>query len=199
MFGHNTRCACLIFEKYRWEYDPSMFLQNTSLVKIRLAYKGSSGLQFVTMPHTQENGFFLRSSDHIHKLHPFSDQTGPDILVTWTVVKLILGLVLKHIILPISSQDLFYVICPRIASFQKKNWRRSRRSRSGLEGKMLESSCSWADTWWWVLGFRYLSFLMLSVLWLMLFDYHQRNCHQESGTSGRRPVQFFSGTQFWEN
>ena len=95
MVGHNTRCACLIFEKCRWEYDPSMFLQKTSLVKIR-------------------------SSDHIHKLHPLSDQTGPDILVTWTVVKLILGLVLKHIILPTSSQDLFYVICPRIASFQKK-------------------------------------------------------------------------------
>ena len=75
-------------------------------------------MQFVTMPHTQENGFFLRPSDHIHKLHPFSDQTGPDILVTWTVVKLILGLVLKHIILPTSSQDLFYVICPRIAFSQ---------------------------------------------------------------------------------
>ena len=51
---------------------------------------------------------------------------------------------------PIHLGDLFYVICPRIASSQNFFWRRSKRSGSGLEGKMLESSCSWADTWRWV-------------------------------------------------
>ena len=72
------------------------------------------------MPHTQENGFFLRPSDHIHRLHPLSDQTGPDLLVTWTFAKLTHGFVWKHIILPNSSQGLVLCDLPKNSIVSKK-------------------------------------------------------------------------------